>query len=91
MVRGIIPNDMTLARAVHLFKKTEVGNYCPVSNLSIISNVFERVVYEQLESYLDERKLLYNLQFRFRSKYATDTYLIHVTDFIKFQMDKGNN
>ena len=82
---------MKLARVVPLFKKTEVENYCPASIIRIISNVFERVVYEQLESYLDERKLLYNLQFRFRSKYATNTCLIHVTDFIKFQMDKGFN
>ena len=81
---------MKLARVVPLFKKTEVGNYFTASILSKIS-VFERVVYEQLESNLDERKLFYIFQFRFCSKYATDTYLIHVTDFIKFQMDKGNN
>ena len=48
------------------------------------------MVYDQLETYLDERKLLYDLQSGFRPKYSTDTYLIHLTDFIKFQMDKEN-
>ena len=47
-------------------------------------------MYDQLETYLDERKLLYDLQSGFRPKYSTDTCLIHLTDFIKFQMDKGN-
>ena len=50
------------------------------------------MVYDQLETYLDERKLLWNLQSGFRPLFSTDTCLIHlhVTDFIKFQMDKGN-
>ena len=54
---------MKSARVVPLFKKndkTEVGNYRPVSVLNIISKVFERVVYDQIQPYLDERKLLYN-------------------------------
>ena len=48
------------------------------------------MVYDQLETYLDEIKLLYDLQSGFRPKYSTDTCLIHLTDFIQFQMDKGN-
>lgn len=93
LIQGIVPDDLKSARVVPLFKKsdkTEVGNYRPVSILSIISKVFERVVYDQLETYLDERKLLYNLQSGFRPRFSTDTCLIHLTDFIKFQMDKGN-
>ena len=31
--------------------------------------------------------LLYRFQPGFRSRYSTDTCLIHLTDFIKFQMD----
>ena len=48
------------------------------------------MVYDHLETYLDERKLLYDLQSGFRPKYSTDTCLIHLADFIKFQMDKEN-
>ena len=93
LIQGIVPDDLKSARVVLIFKKhdkTEVVNYRPVLILSIISKVFERVVYDQLETYLDERKLLYDLQSGFRPKYSTDTCLIHQTDFIKFQMDKGN-
>ena len=92
LIQGILPDDLKSARVVPLFKKndkTEVGNYRPVSILSIISKVFERVVYDQIQTYLDERKLLYNFQSGFRPRFSTDTCLIHFTDFIKFQMDKG--
>ena len=52
--------------------------------------MFERVVYDQDESYLDQKKLLYKFQSGFRSRYSTDTCLSHLTDFIKFQMDQGH-
>ena len=58
IIQGVVPGDLKSARVVPLFKKndkTEVGNYRPVSIISIISKVFERVVYEQVEAYLDQK------------------------------------
>ena len=72
------------------YSKTDVDNYRPVSILTIISKVFERVVYDQVESYLDWKNLLYKFQSGFRSRYSTVTYLTYLTDFIKFQMDQGH-
>ena len=43
--------NLKSARVVPIFKKnekTEVGNYRPVTILSIFSKVFERAVYDQL-------------------------------------------
>ena len=93
LIQGVVPDDLKSARVVPLFKKndkTEVGNYRPVSSLTIISKVFERVVYDQIESYLDQKKLLYKFQSGFRSRYSTDTCLTNLTDFINFQMDHGH-
>ena len=62
-MQGVVPYDLKSARIVPLFKKndkTEVGNYRPVSILSIISNVFERVVYDQVEAYLDQKSFCSN-------------------------------
>ena len=36
------------------------------------------------------KKLLYQFQSGFRNRYSTDTCLIHLTDVIKFHMDKGH-
>ena len=61
-----------------------------MSILSIISKVFERVIYDQFDAYLTEKKLLYKFQSGFRRDFSTDTCLIHLSDYIRFQMDKGN-
>ena len=37
-----------------------------------------------------KKRLFYKFQSGFRSRFSTDTCLIHLTDFIKFQMDKGH-
>ena len=57
--------------------------------LSVISKVFEKVVFMQLDDYLYENRLLYEFQSGFRSSYSTDTCLIHLTDYIKLENDKG--
>ena len=88
-----IPDDLKTARITPIYKKNskmEAGNYRPVSILSIISKIFEKVVYEQLDHYLSENKLLYEFQSGFRSSYSTDTCLIYLTDIIKQEQDKGN-
>ena len=58
--------------------------------LSVISKVFENVVVMLLSDYLSENRLLYEFQSGFRSSYSTDTCLIHLTDYIKLENDKGN-
>ena len=43
---GSIPDDLKMARIVPLYKKnskTNVGNYRPITVLSVISKVFEKV------------------------------------------------
>ena len=45
--QNLVPNDLKNARVVPLFKKNkrcEVGNYRPVSVLSVISKILERAV-----------------------------------------------
>lgn len=76
-----------------LFKKNsraDVGNYRPVSILSSISKIFERLVYEQVEEYLIRLDLLYELQSGFRAAYSTDTCLIHLFDYVRQNFDQGN-
>ena len=70
--------------------KTNVENYRPISVLSIISKVFEKVVFNHLNFFLTEHKLLYIFQSGFRSSYSTVTCLIHLTDYIKQECDNGN-
>ena len=76
-----------------LFKKndrSDVGDYWPVSILSVASKILERAVYVQLESYLRENNILYVLQSEFRGSYSTDTCLNHLTDYIRNQTSVSN-
>jgi len=89
---GIVPKDLKSARVVPLHKKnsrSEVGNYRPVSILCIFSKILERIVFSQLESYLKSNNLLFEYQSGFRPSFSTDTCLIHLTDYVKQNMDKG--
>ena len=61
LIQGIVPEDLKSDRVVPLFKKNnkkEAGNYRPVSILTILSKVFERALYDQIEFFLDQRQLL---------------------------------
>ena len=63
---------MKIARAKPLYKKNsnpDVGNYRPVSILSIVSKNLEKSAYVQFEKFLVDNQLLYELQSGFRSSY----------------------
>ena len=49
----------------------------------------ERVVYDQLVSYLDKHHIIYEFQSGFRKSYSTDTALTYLTDNLRSNMDKG--
>jgi len=58
LLQGVVPDDLKSA-IVPLYKKsdkTAVGNYRPVSILSGVSKIFERVVYDQVYSYFTNTK-----------------------------------
>ena len=75
-----------LTRVKPLYKKNsnlDVGNYRPVSILSVVSKILEKAVYAQLEAYLVENNIIYDYQSGFRSSFSTDIFLIHLLDHIK--------
>ena len=49
----------------------------------------ECVVYDQVYEYIQNKQLLYELQSGFRKSHSTDTYLLHLTDYIKGEIDQG--
>ena len=52
---GIVPDELKIAKVIPLFKKddpTLLKNYRPISLLSTIAKVMEKVIFTQLSSYL---------------------------------------
>ena len=66
-----------------LFKhgeRTDVNNYPPISVISVIAKVFERIMYDQLYDFLANEENITNQQSGFRSLHSTVTALLEATD-----------
>ena len=61
---------------------TVAANYRPISNLSFILKVIERIVASQLTAYLDSNDLWLRTQSGYRYGHSTDTALLRVTSDI---------
>ncbi len=87
-----VPSDFKQARVVPLFKKGNrnfEGNYRTVSIHPVISKILERIVHNQLSTYLQENKVIYQHQSGFRQGFSTESVLTYLTDTINLCTDKG--
>ena len=66
------------------------GNYRPISNLSFLSKITEKVVLAQLLKHLQTNKLLYHLQSAYRSDHSTETALLKICNNILSALDNKN-
>ena len=62
-------------------------NYRPISLLSTLFKVFERVVFEQINEYLNCNNLLYQSQYGFRKDHSTELASTELIDRICKVMD----
>ena len=69
-------------------KSTDTSNYRPIAILPTIAKITERIVYEQLYSYLSVHHLLSSCQHGFRTNHSTETALLTMTDRILEAMDR---
>ena len=83
---GIVPNVMKVSRVTPVYKNgdvTNTGNYRPISALSPFSKVFERLIYNQLNNFLEKNNILYQYQFGFRKGHSTEQAILEITDSLK--------
>ena len=71
---------------VHVFKnvgeKSTAKNYCPVSLLSVVSKVFEKLVNNRIVDHLEKCGLFSDFQYGFRFSQSTADLLTIVSDRI---------
>ena len=58
-------------------------NYRPISLLSNIEKIIEKLMYKRLSNFLGINNLIYSLQFGFRPKYSTAHALINLSESIR--------
>jgi len=68
----------------------DVRSYRPISNLTVVSKLLERIVAKQLVSYLRVNDLLPDLQSAYRANHSTETAVLKVLSDILLALDSGN-
>ena len=63
-------------------------NYRPVSNLSFVSKLVEKVVAEQLKAHLTQNALANTDQSAYRKFHSTETALLKISNDLHSTMDK---
>ena len=89
---GGFPDNLKLAKVVPLFKKGNphfLDNYRPISLLSTLSKIFEKVVFQQVYTYFTDNKLFYENQYGFRKNHSTELAALELVDRISGYMDTG--
>ena len=90
---GVFPYVLKTAKVVPVFKKDSklnYSNYRPISLLSNIEKILEKLMHKILYTFLNNNNIIYNLQFGFRQQYSTSHALINITEIIRKALDDGN-
>ena len=69
-IKGVFPNVLKTAQVLPAFKKgdkTEKNNYTPISLISSVSKILEKLMYKTLYSFLEENNSFYSYQFGFQT------------------------
>ena len=89
---GIFPNCLKIAKVIPVFKKgdqQEFNNYRPISLLSNISKLIEKLLNNRLYSFPKQNNCLFNYQFGFRNNHSTNHALISIAEKIQKVIDDG--
>ena len=93
--QGVCPKAWKMATIIPIFKKrgcpTQPTNYRLISLLPCIANLFEKLVANQLQTYLSATEKICNEQFAYvKDKSATDQLVI-LTQYMACYIDKNTN
>ena len=91
LVSGVFPSVYKSALVKPILKMSldpsDIKNYRPVSNLSFLSKVLERIVLSQLNEHLNHNNLLSPLQSAYRPNHSNETILLRIVSDLLTAMD----
>ena len=89
---GVFPFALKLTKVIPVNKKdSKLGfsNYRPISLLSNLDRILEKLMYTRIVKFFNNNNLFYFLQFGFRQYYSTTHALISLTETIRKYLDEG--
>ena len=90
---GIVPDKLKIAKVIPVYKKDErsdPSNYRPISLLSILDKILEKIICKRLVDFLEKHRILYKFQFGFRPKHSTIQAVTEIVDNIIEELKTGN-
>ena len=69
--------------------KNEIKNYRPVSNLSFVSKILEKVVASRILSHMEANSLSNNLQSAYKKFHSTESAILKVKNDVLLNMENG--
>ena len=69
--------------------KLEIDNYRPISLLSNLNKIFEKLMYKRVYKFLSLHHSFFEMQFGFRERHSTSHALISLTETIRQALDKS--
>ena len=67
-----------------------MNNYRPISVISVVAKVFERITYDQLYNYLSQHDIFSKNQSGVRPFHSTATAPLEAADSWAYNIDRGN-
>ena len=87
---GIFPDALKISKTIPIHKgglTTDIGNYRPISLLSVFDKIIEKLMHKRLYNFLEEHNILFCNQFGFRKNNSTSLAPIQITEKIKESID----
>jgi hypothetical protein len=90
MSSGIFPSSLKIAKVIPVFKNgdhSNFSNYRPISILPSFSKIFEKIIVERLNHYINSNNLHFDNQFGFRKNHSTYMAVHSLTNTISAALD----
>jgi len=92
MQLGYFPNIWKTALVLAFPKPgkppTSPANYRPISLLSILSKIYEKLIHMRIMKYLEENNVIIDEQFGFRPRHSTIAQLLRITECFALEINK---
>ena len=95
LAEGRFPEKFKEADVKPIFKHkgspTDISCYRPISILSALSKIFEKIVHRNIYKHITEHKLLSDKQSGYRPNHSTQHQLLYLTHNLYKSLDNGHN
>ena len=91
---AIFPDCLKIARIVPIHKNdslNELSNYRPISLISCLSKLIEKIFKSKIELYLKNHNILNKNQYGFRKGFSTEDAVLHFVNEVVRNSDNGNH